>query len=277
MSRLPRLLAPLSVAAAFAVAAPAAQAGTTATFPAVGPLTTTVTITDPGPAFDTVHLTVTAADPAKLADTWVYLGGDDAVVRDRPRRRSRSPLRRRLADSLRRRVRSTAARASTTSQVTPERGQLHRRAAEGRAHLLRGHRGRRRNRRRRPPVRRLRLRRPGDRLCQHQRGDRRLLVGRARGSGDHRGRRWAPPGRAQLRPGPGHRVRHLPCRRRGQDSVSRRTCAGTATTCRSSSPRIPTGPALEPGTQLLVPRCAPLACSTPIARRTTSWSARSAR
>ena len=70
MIRLSRLMAPAAVAVAFAVAAPAAHAGTI-TFPARG---TTVTITDPGSASNSVHLTVTVADPAKLADTKVYLG-----------------------------------------------------------------------------------------------------------------------------------------------------------------------------------------------------------
>ena len=73
MSRRSRLLAPVCVAAAFAVAAPAAHAATI-TFPAGGPVATTVTITDPGPASDSVHLTVTAADPGKLADTRVFFG-----------------------------------------------------------------------------------------------------------------------------------------------------------------------------------------------------------
>ena len=75
MFRVSRLLAPVSVAAAFAVAAPAAHAGTTTlTFPDSGPVTTTVTMTDPGAASNSVHLDVTAADPTKLAATHVYLG-----------------------------------------------------------------------------------------------------------------------------------------------------------------------------------------------------------
>jgi hypothetical protein len=74
--RLPRLLAPLSVAAIFAIAAPAAHAGTTAIFPFGGPAVTTVQITDPGPAFDTVHLVVTAATPANRDNTKVFLGGN---------------------------------------------------------------------------------------------------------------------------------------------------------------------------------------------------------
>ena len=81
MSLLPRLLAPLSVAVAFAAAAaPAAQADSTVTFP-VGEVVpvTTVEITDPGAAFDTVHLTVTAADPDDLANTKVFLGNDYTV------------------------------------------------------------------------------------------------------------------------------------------------------------------------------------------------------
>src|SRR3954454_6679193 len=74
MSRLSRLLAPVSVAAAFAVAAPAAHAGTTVTFHPGGAVATTVSITDPGPESNSVHLEVTAADPSKLDKTWVYLG-----------------------------------------------------------------------------------------------------------------------------------------------------------------------------------------------------------
>ena len=46
-------------------------ADSTVTFPA-----TTVEITDPGAASPTVHLTVTAADPADLENTHVFLGGD---------------------------------------------------------------------------------------------------------------------------------------------------------------------------------------------------------
>jgi hypothetical protein len=76
LSLLPRLLAPLSVAVALAAAASPAQAASTASFPFGEVPVTTVEITDPGAAFDTVHLTVTAADPADLANTKVFLGGD---------------------------------------------------------------------------------------------------------------------------------------------------------------------------------------------------------
>jgi hypothetical protein len=76
MFRFPRLVAPLSVAALFAVAAPAAQAVSSVDFPEGGTPVTTVQITDPGPASDTVHLVVTAAVPADLANTKVFLGGD---------------------------------------------------------------------------------------------------------------------------------------------------------------------------------------------------------
>lgn len=71
MSLFPRLLGPITVAVAFAASASPALADPIATFPA-----TTVEITDPGAASPTVHLTVTAADPADLAKTHVFLGGD---------------------------------------------------------------------------------------------------------------------------------------------------------------------------------------------------------
>ncbi len=74
MSRLQRVLAPLSVAVGLAAFAPSAMAGTTVTFPDGGPVETTVTITDPGPAVPTVHLTVTAATPSDLVNTKVILG-----------------------------------------------------------------------------------------------------------------------------------------------------------------------------------------------------------
>ena len=77
MSMLPRLLAPISVAVALAAAAPAAQADSSVAFPPLpDPPVTTVQITDQGPEFDTVHLTVTAAVPADLVDTKVFLGSD---------------------------------------------------------------------------------------------------------------------------------------------------------------------------------------------------------
>ena len=71
MSLFPRLLGPLTVAVAFAASASPALADSSVTFPA-----TTVEITDPGAASPTVHLTVTAADPADLENTHVFLGGD---------------------------------------------------------------------------------------------------------------------------------------------------------------------------------------------------------
>ncbi len=74
MPHLPRLVAPLSaVTAALAIAAPAADAASSHTFPASG---TTVEIIDPGPAHDTVHMTVTSDGSHALADTKVFLGGD---------------------------------------------------------------------------------------------------------------------------------------------------------------------------------------------------------
>ena len=77
MSLLPRLLAPLSLVVAFAAAAPAAQADSSVAFPPLpDPPVTTVQITDQGPEFDTVHLTVTAAVPADLENTKVFLGSD---------------------------------------------------------------------------------------------------------------------------------------------------------------------------------------------------------
>ena len=77
MSLLPRLLAPISVAVALAAAAPAAQAATSVAFPPFpdSPVTT-VEITDEGPESDTVQLTVTAAVPADLVNTKVFLGSD---------------------------------------------------------------------------------------------------------------------------------------------------------------------------------------------------------
>ncbi|MCW3003868.1 MAG: hypothetical protein JWQ20_3166 [Conexibacter sp.] len=77
MTRIPRLLAPLCVATAFAALAPSAQAVlavSTVNFPSSGTPQTTVSITDPGPSSPTVHLTVTPADPSKLAATKVFLG-----------------------------------------------------------------------------------------------------------------------------------------------------------------------------------------------------------
>ena len=77
MSMLPRLLAPISVVVALAAAAPVAQADSSVAFPPLpDPPVTTVQITDQGPEFDTVHLTVTAAVPADLVDTKVFLGSD---------------------------------------------------------------------------------------------------------------------------------------------------------------------------------------------------------
>jgi hypothetical protein len=77
MSLFPRLLAPMSVAVALAAAAPAAQAASSVAFPPLpdAPVTT-VEITDLGPDSDTVQLTVTAAVPADLANTKVFLGMD---------------------------------------------------------------------------------------------------------------------------------------------------------------------------------------------------------
>ena len=72
MRSLPRLLAPLSVAAAFAVAAPAAQAvPPVATFPGAG---VTVEIADPGASSDTVNLTITADTADDLVTAKVFLG-----------------------------------------------------------------------------------------------------------------------------------------------------------------------------------------------------------
>jgi hypothetical protein len=82
-SRLQRVLAPLSVAAAFAVAAPAALAVPgTVQFPKMGTAVTTVQIVDPGVSSPTVHLTVTAATPADLVHTKVFLGGNATVSPD---------------------------------------------------------------------------------------------------------------------------------------------------------------------------------------------------
>ncbi len=80
MFRVPRLLAPLSVAAVFAVAAPAAHAVDTVNFPDTGTPVTTVTITDPSPASPTVHLTVTAATPSDLVHTKVFLGANATLA-----------------------------------------------------------------------------------------------------------------------------------------------------------------------------------------------------
>jgi hypothetical protein len=76
MTRIPRLLAPLSVATAFAALASSAQAGSTVNFPSSGTPQTTVSITDPGASSPTVHLTVTPADSSQLADTKVFLGSN---------------------------------------------------------------------------------------------------------------------------------------------------------------------------------------------------------
>ncbi len=78
MSLLPRLLAPLTAAAILAAVASPAQADpiSTVTFPEGETPVTTVSITDPGSSFDTVHLTVTAANPADLASTHVFLGAN---------------------------------------------------------------------------------------------------------------------------------------------------------------------------------------------------------
>jgi hypothetical protein len=79
MSLLPRLLGSASVVVALAAAASPAQAASTVTFPAGETPVTTVQITDPGPASPTVHLVVTAADPADLAATHVFLGNDYSI------------------------------------------------------------------------------------------------------------------------------------------------------------------------------------------------------
>jgi hypothetical protein len=71
LSLLPRLLGSLSLAVAFAATASPALADSSVTFPA-----TTVEITDPGAASDTVNLTGSATDPADLENTHVFLGGD---------------------------------------------------------------------------------------------------------------------------------------------------------------------------------------------------------
>jgi hypothetical protein len=76
MPLLPRLLAPLTVAAAMAAVAPAAHADPSVTFPEGGVPATTVEMTDAGAASDTVRLTVTAADADDLVKTKVFLGGD---------------------------------------------------------------------------------------------------------------------------------------------------------------------------------------------------------
>ena len=162
MSRRSRLLAPVCVAAAFAVAAPAAHAATI-TFPAGGPVATTVTITDPGPASDSVHLTVTAADPGKLADTHVFFGASQPWFAIGSRRRPRSPLRRQRRPRADR-VLPLRQHGHLRRPGRSQRGQLLRRPAEGRAHLLRRHRRRRGHRGRRHAVQQRRHRRPRHRL-----------------------------------------------------------------------------------------------------------------
>ncbi len=73
MSLFRRLVAPLTVVAAFAVAAPAAQAQfTDSTTFNTG--TITVAVDDDGPAFDSVALTVTATSPTALQNTVLFLG-----------------------------------------------------------------------------------------------------------------------------------------------------------------------------------------------------------
>jgi hypothetical protein len=74
--RFQRMLAPLLVTAACAVAAPAALAADTVTFPEGMPPETTVTLTDDGMSASTVKLTVTVADSGDLAKTKVFFGGD---------------------------------------------------------------------------------------------------------------------------------------------------------------------------------------------------------
>ena len=76
---LPRLLGSASVVVALAAAASPAQAASTVTFPEGETPVTTVQITDPGPSSPTVHLVVTAADPANLAATHVFLGNDYSI------------------------------------------------------------------------------------------------------------------------------------------------------------------------------------------------------
>ena len=78
MRSLPRLLAPLSIAAAFAVAAPAAQAELPASstyFPGANGHGVVVDITDTDHSDNTVHLTVTPDVAADLESTKVFLGG----------------------------------------------------------------------------------------------------------------------------------------------------------------------------------------------------------
>ena len=79
MRTLPRLLAPLSIAAAFALAAPAAQADppvSSVHFPGVNGHGVEVEITDADHSENTVQLTVTPDVPADLENTKVFLGGN---------------------------------------------------------------------------------------------------------------------------------------------------------------------------------------------------------
>ena len=78
MSLFRRLLAPISVAAAFAVAAPAAHAQVTDS--ASFPNGTTVDMVDTGVLSDTVSLTVTANSQANLDNTVLFFGGSIPFV-----------------------------------------------------------------------------------------------------------------------------------------------------------------------------------------------------
>ncbi len=83
MRSLPRLLAPLSIAAAFAVAAPAAQAelpASSVSCPGVNGHGGVSDITDADHSANTVHLTVTPDFPADLERTKVFLGGNATTL-----------------------------------------------------------------------------------------------------------------------------------------------------------------------------------------------------
>ena len=225
-SRLQRVLAPLSVAAAFAFAAPAALATPTrSTSPRARLPSRPSQIVDPGASSHIVHLTVDAASHADLLEDQGLPGGNDyrlSVPVGRCRRRARRPLWRERSDSdlstchlpglrqlaaLRRHRGHRPTAPGTSSPPICPRARLidfeqtgvdvaivGREALPATAHSAAG---------------------LTTRLPARQSDDRRLLAGTpAAQPDDHGGHRRTAPGRAQLRPGARNALRDLQGRRR---------------------------------------------------------------
>ena len=272
MFRVPRLLAPLSVAAVFAVAAPAAHAVDTVNFP------------DDGDSRDHGH----------------HHGSEPGLAHRPPHGHRRDPRRPRQHQGLPRRQRdgartprsastASATRATTTPATTspppPARSTAttcttttsRSRSAGGNtfsADLPKGELidfdqvavavgivGQD------SALHQLRLRRPGDRLPQHQPGHHRLRLGRTGRPGRH-GHPGPPPGRAQLRPGERDAATTSTASSAASVSPPRcsRTSAATAATSRSSSTQDADDQPLAAGHARTTSRCRRPASST------TAWA-----